>query len=178
MPRNQRREMDPSATADKAVFDHVLRDLEPSSSITHLKAATAAVFGSLLALAVCGQFGVGLTSFAKVFSREIHEQMGAVPCALICGGLYSVFPVLLLRFVFCSVLQFRAVLRRRFWTVSAWLVGVGAAMAWQGHHGDSVVQFGAWILAALLGFLAFGKLAGSVPWRSLDLWQNERIPTS
>lgn len=159
---------EPPQRLDLAVESAVLRDLEPPIALVHVKAAAAAILGSLLSLAVCGQFGIGFTSLADAFSHAIHAEMGLVPCALICGALFAIFPVALLRLALCNVIQFRAIFRRHFNVMGAWFAGVGGIMAWQGHHGDKVLQFGAWIFAALLAAVILGRLAGACTFPAFD----------
>ena len=69
---------EPPTRLDQSIESAVLRDLEPPLALVHLKTAAAAILGSLLSLAICGQFGIGFTSFADAFSHEIHARMGPV----------------------------------------------------------------------------------------------------
>ncbi len=157
-----KRLQEPPQRLDLAIERAVLRDLEPAIAVVHLKTAAAAIVGSLLSLAICGQFGMGFTSLADSFSHALHANMGPIACALICGGLYAIFPIAILRFVLCNVMQFRAIFRRSFFIMAAWFACVGAVMAWQGHHGDQALQFGAWIFAALVAAIVLGRLAGAI----------------
>ncbi len=152
---------------DRAVEAFVLSDLTPPQSTVHAKVGTAAIVGGLAALVLCGQFGLGFTEFARNFGHEMHEQMGALPCALTCGMLYSIFPVLLLRFVLCSALQFKVVTRRHTVKIAVWLGGCGAVMAAFGHHGSDLLQLGAWLVAALGTTYILVRMTERIGWAGL-----------
>ncbi len=149
---------------DRAVEGIVLRDLCPEASTVHAKVGTAAILGGLAALALCGQFGLGLTDFAQKVSHEMHEQMGALPCALICGSFYAIFPVLFLRFTLCSALQFKVLARSHRGKIAVWLGGCGALLAGFGHHGASLLQLGLWLFSALFMTVVLVRLTERIKW--------------
>ena len=138
------------AFLDQAIEDIVIRDLCPPDTIVHAKVGAAVTFGGLAALALCGQFGLGWTDFARALSHELHQHVGALPCATICGGLFAVLPVLLLRFLLCSRLQFRVLARDHRLKIAMWFGACGARLAALGHHEATVGHFGSWLGAALL----------------------------
>ncbi len=135
---------------EQQVRDQILQDLDPPTLLVHTKVAVATLVGGFLSLAVCGQFGIGLTSFAEVFTDKMHDSMDPFMCALACGGLYAVFPVAVLRFLLAHPLQFKAIMQRRKMIVSLWFVGFGGTVAYFGHHGNTLLNFSAWIVAALV----------------------------
>ncbi len=145
---------------------HVLRDLDPPWMLVHTKVALAAVVGGLASLLICGQFGVGLTPAATALNHTIHESMGPIPCAIVCGVMYAIFPIAMLRFALCGPLQFRAITKRRWQSLLLWFGGFGGVMASFGHHGDSALTFSGWILAAIFAanVLARGLYAVVPAW--------------
>lgn len=167
----------PSPQVEELVTDYVMRDLNPSWLAAHTKVAAAAVTGGFLSLLVCGQFGVGITPFATAFSDQVHSRMGSMTCAITCGTFFALFPVAVLRFVFCRPLQFKAIIRRRWPTLVLWFGGLGGIMASMGHHGNHLPEFLAWVSAAIL---ATNVLARAMDWLA-PAWTNQRllrIPTS
>lgn len=131
------------------IFGHVMKDLDPSWLLAHTKVGIASLLGGLLSLVICGQFGFGFTSVANSFNHAIHANMGPVPCAIICGILYAVFPISILRFVLCHPLQFRAIMKRRWQAILVWFGGFGGAVASFGHHGSDILTFAGWVVAAI-----------------------------
>ena len=127
----------------------VVQDMRPSPFILHLKLFTAVVFGGIISLAICGQFGMGMTSWAEVLSHKIHDTMPPMACALICGTVYAVFPTLLLRLFLCSPLQFRIILKRRYLQLATWYCGTGVSLAIYGQHGQGVLEIISWSIAAI-----------------------------
>lgn len=127
----------------------ILRDLNPSPLSVHLKLAAAVIIGGLVSLAICGQFGMGMTNWAELLSHKIHDTMPPVICALICGAVYAFFPTLLLRFVLCSPIQFRIILRTRYLALISWYGGTGISLAIYGQHGQGVFEILFWMLAAI-----------------------------
>ncbi len=149
---------------DEVIEGFVTRDLLPPRSVVHLKVGIAAIAGGLLSLALCGQFGIGFTSFAVDLSSQIHDHLGPVPCALLCGTLYAIFPVALLRFVLCTTLQFKGILRRHQLIVALWFGGVGTILASAGHHGADLLGIGLWLSAALASTFVGARLTESLSW--------------
>lgn len=131
------------------IFSRVMGELDPSWLLSHTKVAIASIVGGLLSLVVCGQFGFGFTPIADSFNHHIHENMGPIPCAIICGTLYALFPIAVLRFGLCPPLQFQAIMKRKWQAIAIWFGGFGAVMASMGHHGASILAFAGWILAAV-----------------------------
>jgi hypothetical protein len=146
-----------SKNIDKLILSHVARDLAPSMPMVHLKVGLAAILGGLLSLTVCGQFGIGWTSFAEAFSEKVHTTMDPIACAMLCGGLFAVFPATLLRLL-CAPMQFRTIVRKKFGALALWFGGFGGALVYHGHHGNDAPQFAAWIFAALIAFVGLSLL--------------------
>ena len=132
-----------------AVSEHVLRDLEPPALLVHVKVGISAIVGGVASLMLCGQFGFGVTSWAEALNHRMHAHLGSVPCAVACGVMFSIFPVLVLRFLLAPPLQFRAILRRHQLVMVIWFAGLGGALAFFGEHGQGIVELSSWLVAAL-----------------------------
>ncbi len=138
-----------SREVEERIVTHVMKDLDPSWLVSHTKVAIASVVGGLASLLLCGQFGLGLTNVANSFNEHIHHSMGPIPCAIVCGFLYAIFPIVVLRFFLSQPLQFRAIMRRRWQVILIWFGGFGGLLASFGHHGTQAVTFAAWIVGAV-----------------------------
>lgn len=149
---------DSSTTAREQIVTQVMRDLNPSWLVTHTKVAVASVVGGLLSLLVCGQFGLGFTGVANNVSDTIHASMDPVPCAVVCGVLFAIFPIALLRLTLCHPLQFRAIMKRRWQAILVWFGGFGGALAFLGHHGSDAFVLAAWIFGAVVAANALAHL--------------------
>lgn len=146
----------------------VEKDLSPSSLIVNLKLLLAVMVGGLISLSICGQFGMGVTGWAEALSHRIHETMSPLLCASICGTLFAVFPTFLLRFVLCSPLQFKVILKRKFMTLALWYGGVGMALATYGKHGQGASEILFWSASALVtSYVLAGILRAFFPVWSL-----------
>lgn len=139
------------------VVNYVMKDLAPSSLVVHAKIGAAAIVGALASLLVCGQFGVGLSSWADAFSTHIHETMPTWLCSVICGSLFTIFPTLLLR-VISSPMLFHVLFKRFFPQVIAWFGGIGSILAVFGHHGNSVDGFAIWAVAVVATIVAYSRM--------------------
>lgn len=135
--------------ASEIVVTHVMKDLNPSWEVVWLKVVLAAVIGGFLSLFVCGQFGLGMTTFAQNFNSHLHHHTHPYVCAVICGGLFAIFPVTILRLLLCSPLQFKAIIQRHWYVLLIGFGGIGGFLESQGHHGVDFVTFSFWVFAAL-----------------------------
>jgi hypothetical protein len=136
---------------NEKITARILRDLSPRPLVVHTKVAASAAFGGGASLLLCGQFGLGLTTFAENFNHLVHTHTNSVACALICGSLFAVLPALLLR-ILCPYLQFKAIVRRQWRVLVLWFGTVGAALAYLGDHGRTLLELGTWTIAAVVAF--------------------------
>lgn len=134
----------------ESVVTHVMRDLNPSWEVVWLKVVLAAIIGGFLSLFICGQFGLGMTTFAQNINSLLHQHTHPYICALVCGGLFAILPVTVLRLLLCSPLQFRAIVQRRWYVLLIGFGGIGGFLESQGHHGVDFITFSVWVFAALL----------------------------
>lgn len=139
----------PSETSEKIRL-RIFNDMNPSLALVNLKLALAVILGGIISLAICGQFGMGMTGWAEILSHKIHEEMPPLLCASICGTIYAIFPTLLLRLLLCSPMQYQMILKKRFFTLAVWYSGVGYALATYGEHGQRTEEIFFWVLAALI----------------------------
>lgn len=146
--------MNPSI--DAMIRAHVARDLLPTPVVVHTTAALSGILGGILSLFICGQFGFGMTSWAQAFSTHIHETMPAWLCSVVCGTLFAVFPISMMRLA-CSPMRFHVLLKRHFFTVAMWFGLFGSILAVFGHHGNSFDQFSIWVAALLVCTLLLGR---------------------
>ncbi len=126
-----------------------MKDLQPSFFVLHTKIFLAVVLGGVISLAVCGQFGMGMTSWAEVFSHKLHENMPLLACSLICGTIFAIFPTFILRVLLCSPMQFRVILSRRIFDLALWYGVAGISLASYGHHGQGTLELITWFVASL-----------------------------
>ena len=141
---------------EKKIKEHVHRDVSPSDGTAYRKSGIAFFFGGTLSLLLCGQFGMGLTSVASNINHTLHHSIGSLWCAAICGALFSIVPVLVLR-VLSSPMQFRALLRKKWQPQLLWTVSIGVLLS---YHGDFVFEFLAvivWSTAAYAVFRSMGE---------------------
>lgn len=138
----------PRVTSE-SIQQKILADMRPGFIEVHGKFAVAVFLGGLISLAICGQFGMGVTNWAEMLSHKIHHGMSPLACAAICGIAYAVFPTLVLRLFLCSPVQFNVILKRRFLTLFAWHAAVGISLATYGDHGSGISEIIFWIIAAI-----------------------------
>lgn len=104
------------------IYARVRADLEPTRGAVGWRVLLSLVFGGLISLFFCGQFGLGFSEMARNWNHTIHSAAGSIPCALICGAFFAIAPVLLLRLI-CSAILFRNIIRG-YTLLQAWLIGV------------------------------------------------------
>ncbi|MBC7659582.1 MAG: hypothetical protein H7249_07725 [Chitinophagaceae bacterium] len=139
-----------SVRTSNKVKDAIIQDMNPSQLTVHTKLSIAVLIGGVMSVAICGQFGFGVTEWAETMSHSLHESMAPIPCALICGALYAFFPTLILRLILCSPMQFKIIVKHNFWSVLFWYCLVGITLAYTGDHGQGIWELSSWIGSALL----------------------------
>ena len=148
------------------IREHVVADLDPPIILVNLKVAVSCIVGGLLSLAICGQFGFALTISAQSLSSFMHENMHPVLCAVICGGLYAIFPVAILRLLLTNPLEFKAIMRFRTLTVLFWFFGLGGVLSFWGHHGNDLLSLILWTVGAII----VAHALAAVSHRLLPVW--------
>jgi hypothetical protein len=143
--------LDPPKSLSDLIRAKVAKDLEPSPLTVHAKLALACFGGGVLSLLVCGQFGIAITPAAHYISNLIHQNMNPLVCALVCGAVYSLFPVTVMRVLLTSPLEFKAIVSRYRLPIASWYITSGVALATLGHHGNDFISLFIWIVAAIFG---------------------------
>lgn len=142
---------------ENSIKAHVLADLQPSKWMVLLKATAASLLGGFLSLFFCGQFGISIGEWAFDFSQHLPMEMTPLNCALMCGVVFSVVPVFLMRFAFFNTLQFRAVIQRYiFWITIPYLLWL-PIFASKGSFSEMEVELGLWALTAFFSTLVIGQ---------------------
>lgn len=147
----------PKQQITKAIFSHVRKDLEPDEFVIAIKTGLAVFIGGFFSLLICGQFGLGITSFAQNNYHAFHHNTGTLVCAVICGGLFAIIPCIILRFL-CSPMQFRVIIRRKWQAPAIWLVSCGSLLAYHGDFGNEYLSLIGWAIAAFLVYQILGLI--------------------
>lgn len=133
----------------------VKKDLEPSGLRVLAHLAVAFGVGGVFSMFFCGQFGVGFSNFAIDFNHAMHSRMGAIFCALLCGGIFAVAPVLVLRLT-THPLLFRAIVRRHGF-IECGITLAGGMLAYA--HGNFKVEMINLAIWTISGYCIF-KIVG------------------
>ena len=144
------------------ITERVMKDLNPSWISVQTRVGISTILGGILSLLVCGQFGIGITTFADILNDKIHHNLGPISCALICGSMYAVFPTLILRLFFTSALQFKVITHQRFLSVLAWFAGFGVVLIYFGHHGDGLLSLGFWTISVISATNIIAKIFNKI----------------
>lgn len=153
----------PTRVEDK-IRAHALADLAPSNMVVLLKSTAASLLGGFLSLFFCGQFGISFGAF-DLSGYLPMDRMTPEVCAVFCGLIFSVVPVLLMRFAFFSPLQFRAVIQRYvLWLMLPYALWLPILAS----HGDFLnmkIELGLWLIAAIFSTFLNGRLLKNFSFR-------------
>ena len=95
---------------DENIERHVSKDLDPSWWSVMWRLLASFVTGGAVSLFFCSQFGIGFSEMAHHLPHKIHAKSGPIQCAIVCGLVFSVLPVAVLRLL-SSGLLFRKILK-------------------------------------------------------------------
>lgn len=148
---------------EEKIQSRVYSDLDPHLWVVYLKMVFAVGIGGGLSMVVCGQFGMGLTSFADVVSHTIHGSWHHLACASFCGTVFAALPTIVLRLT-CSPLQYRAIVGKQPYLPSLTLL-VSVFLFYL--LGDSsgvgdVAYLLVWLTSAVVTFHLFAKVVDSL----------------
>ena len=152
-------------TIKEKILEHVLSDLLPSPMAVYGKTGISIIIGGIASMFCCAQFGVGFSSFAHFSYHGLHHGMGPIWCALICGTIFSLLPVIILRILTNSV-QFRAIIRHKWQPQLIWLVLAAALLSFHGAIGFQILISAIWSGAAFVSYRLLGT-AVDYCWSSL-----------
>lgn len=141
---------------EKNIKSHVRSDLSPAPLVAFVKAGVALSAGGGLSLFLCGQFGIGLSNTASAFSHQVHHGVGPLACAAICGGLFALVPVVIMRLI-CRPLQFRALLRNSWQLQLLWTAAIGSLLSYHGNFGFEFTAVAVWVVTAYSAFRLLGE---------------------
>ncbi len=141
---------------EKIIKERVRADLEPSDFLAYSKSGISFILGGGLSLALCGQFGMALTPLAGNINHQLHHSLGPLWCAVICGALFSIAPVIVLR-ALTSPMQFRALLRKKWLPQMVLIIFIGALLSHSGTFGFDFLLVFLWSIGALVVFRALGS---------------------
>ncbi|MGE0175117.1 MAG: hypothetical protein AB7T49_20145 [Oligoflexales bacterium] len=142
------------------IYTMVQRDLEPSRVVVHSKIAGAIFAGGLFSLFMCAQLGYGLSDFSHGTHKVLMDFGGFYGCTAICGLLFSIVPVVVLKLCTSDV-QYSLLLRRERWAFVGWITVFGAFLTLRNSRPDSILVLALWGGPALLSFYA---LSLSLKW--------------
>ena len=139
------------------IYSYVRKDLEPSLFSVTWRIAGSILIGGLLSLLFCGQFGVGFSDMARHLNHTVHASMGAVQCAIICGSIFALAPIVILRLV-SSALLFRKILLSYGVAQAVLLLAAGLIMYSTGSFVSELINVLVWSASAFLSFRLFGMI--------------------
>ena len=143
------------------IYDSVRRDLQPSIFDVAWRVVVAVVSGGVLSLFFCGQFGIGFSNMAYGWLHFVHANMGTFYCALLCGVIFSLAPVFILRILSSGVL-FRVIIRKYQRIPAGCIATAGLVMYGHGVFMTDVVPIALWIGSAVLTFQILGFILDEI----------------
>lgn len=147
--------MQVTKNTSKTILDAVTRDLEPSTPRVLAHLAVAFGIGGIVSMFFCGQFGVGFSSFAIDFNHSMHSKAGTLLCALLCGGIFALAPVLVLRLT-THPLLFRAIVRRYSFIEGGITLAAGMLAYSHGNFKVEMINVAIWTISAYCVFKIIG----------------------
>jgi hypothetical protein len=107
----------------EAVRRHVLADLQPSRRVVLAKLGVAFGLGAVVAAAICNYWLMGGVEAATGQVFKVPTVAMSASCAVACGAVFAVVPLLALRFL-TGALQFRAILKQSPMPQAGWLTAM------------------------------------------------------
>jgi hypothetical protein len=150
----------------QTIYGAVRADLEPRPLVVHAKIAAGVGVGGMISLFLCGQLGIGLSGSASAAHAWIMERGGMLGCAVVCGVIFALAPVAMLRLL-CSTLQFRAILHRETRALVLWIAVFGLGLALRNDYANPLWELTAWCVAAVASFLLLARLVDRTLARAL-----------
>ncbi|MCB9229114.1 MAG: hypothetical protein H6618_05840 [Deltaproteobacteria bacterium] len=151
-----------SKKTSAVIYHYVTKDLNPGVFDVVWRVATALFVGGLLSMFVCGQFGIGFSAIAKGWNHAMHAHMGAAQCAILCGSIFSVVPVLFLRLLSSGVL-FRKIIRHYSLAQVCMIFIAGSGMYMGGLFMNELINIALWSISAFFSFKLVGMIVDEAP---------------
>mgnify|MGYP003331148076 CR=1 FL=1 len=133
------------------VREYVKSDLEPSQKKVFAALSFAMIGGGFLSLGICGQLGLGLTTFSQSVYTILMTHTGMFFCSAICGSMFAIFPIGLLYFS-CHPIFFRILMKKYFLLISALLLLIGILFAVISGHSILSLRLFLWFLGSISSF--------------------------
>lgn len=153
--------IDLSNDKKELIYRHVQKDLNPSNLDVIWRLVVAISVGGIFSMLFCGQFGVGFSEMAKGWNHMIHVYMGAIQCVIICGTIFSVAPVFVLRLISSGIL-FRKIIRSYGLIHGSVIALAGVIMYFGGSIMNELVNISVWSLSAYLAFKLIALLVDEI----------------
>jgi len=149
------------------IYQTVKRDLVPPGWLVHAKVGGAVAGGGTLSLFLCGQMGLGFSPLANHVHGLLMDYAGLQGCTAVCGLLFALVPVLLLR-VFSSSIQHLVLLRQKRPHIAAWVLAFGLFLVLRNER-EVMLTMAIWGVPAVLSFYMLGwlvhRLSNAAPWQ-------------
>lgn len=150
------------------IYRAVKKDVDPSRLVVHSKVGASVAAGGALSLFLCGQMGLGLSPFAEKVHGLLMHYGGFLGCTVLCGFLFAIVPVLLLKLLTSSV-QYLVILRQERPAIAAWVLAFGLYLVIRNQQSDFLLTIVLWGIPAIFSFYALGWLAhrfsSVIPWQ-------------
>lgn len=150
------------------IYQTVKRDIEPSRLVVHSKVGASVAVGGALSLFLCGQMGLGLSPLAERVHGLLMHYGGFLGCTVLCGVLFAIVPVVLLKLL-SSKVQYLVLLRQERLAIAGWVFAFGSYLIISNQQPDVLLTMALWGIPAILSFFAFGWLAhrfsNAIPWQ-------------
>ena len=150
------------------ILKTIEKDLNPSLFRVTCYLLISFGVGGAFSMFVCGQFGIGLSSFALHMSHKLHSQMNPFLCAVLCGGIFSVVPVLVLKLI-SHPLFFKVIVKEYYYLQAGCIFFFGLIVY---SHSNIKLEFLSLIIWSLSAYLVFKLLCSFIlfyvtPWKQL-----------
>ena len=150
------------------IYQTVKRDLEPPGWLVHSKVGGSVAVGGALSLFLCGQMGLGLSPLANHVHGLLMHSGGLLGCTAVCGILFALVPVLLLRAI-SSRVQYLVLLRKKRLLIAGWVLAFGFFLVLRNEQPEIILTMALWGVPAVLSFYIFGwlvhRLSNFIPWQ-------------
>lgn len=157
------------------IYRRVQRDLNPPWQVVHAKIGLSIGLGGLVTLFLCGQLGLGLSSLAMRVHHALMGVVGVFGCTFMCGVLFAVIPVAMLR-AMSSGIQFQLLVRKKWQAIAGWTLAFGSIIAYQNNQSDAVWVVLVWSVAAVGSFELLARLLHRLSVLFFYRWAAAEVP--
>jgi len=140
------------------ILKRVEKDLNPSLFRVVCYLLLSFGVGGVFSMFVCGQFGIGLSSFALHMSHKLHSQMNPSVCSILCGGIFAIVPVFILKLIAHPI--FFAVIVKKYYFLQAGFIFFFGLIVYS--HSNYKLELASLFLWSLSAYLVFKILSGLI----------------